>query len=175
VWPLYGYGELIDAGGRAVRTPGEQGEIVGTGFINTVVPFIRYRTDDLATLVAERCAACGREHMLIREVRGHRTQEMLIASDGAAISWTAMNMHDDTFDRVRQFQFYQEQPGRAVLRLVPAAEFGDADRERIARNLGRKFDGRLQFSTEIVPEIRVTRAGKAIYVDQRIATCDMER
>jgi phenylacetate-CoA ligase len=168
VWPTYGYCELLDEKGRRVTTPGQRGEIVGTGFINTVVPFIRYRTGDFATYVGNRCEACGREHMILRDVQGHRTQEMLVASDGSLISWTSLNMHDDTFDCVRQFQFLQETPGRAVLRVVPADGFGDSDRTRIMENLGRKLDGRLEFDVRVLDDIPVSPRGKAIYVDQRI-------
>ncbi|MBN1506433.1 MAG: hypothetical protein JW955_06285 [Sedimentisphaerales bacterium] len=168
VWPTYGHFELLDEAGNPVTTPGQRGEIVGTGFMNTVMPFIRYRTGDWATYVGERCEACGREHTIIRDIRGHRTQEMLIAAGGSEIPWTALNMHDDTFIRVRQFQFMQDAPGRAVLRIVPAGGFGDADRNRIHRNLGRKLNGQLSFTIALVDAIPLSARGKTIYVDQRI-------
>lgn len=168
VWPTYGYFELLDEKGRPVTTPGERGEIVGTGFINTVMPFIRYRTGDWATYVGDRCEACGREHTIIRDIQGHRTQETLVAGDGTEICWTALNMHDDTFLHVRQFQFMQETPGRAVLRIVPAQGFAEQDKERIHRNLGRKLNGQLTFFIELVDSIVLSPRGKAIYVDQRI-------
>ena len=101
---------------------------------------------------------------------------MLIAADGSEISWTAMNMHDDTFRNVRQFQFRQDQAGEAILRIVPAAEFGDTDRARIAARLGAKLDHRLNLTIEPVESIELTKRGKAVYVDQRTpraaaATC----
>jgi phenylacetate-CoA ligase len=167
VWPTYGYFELLDDAGRPVTTPGQQGEIVGTGFINTVMPFIRYRTGDWATYVGDRCPACGREHLVIRDIRGHRTQQVLIAANESEISWTALNMHEDTFLRVRQFRFVQETPGRAVLRIVPANGFSEKDAERIQRNLGHRPDGQLTFAIELVKAIHLSRRGKAIYVDQR--------
>jgi phenylacetate-CoA ligase len=168
VWPTYGYFELLDERGQSVTTPGQRGEIVGTGFINTVMPFIRYRTGDWATYVGDRCEACGREHIVIRDVRGHRIQEVLIAADGSEISWTALNMHDDTFLRVRQFQFMQETPGQAVLRIVPADGFGERDAAQIQRNLGRKLDGQLHLTIQLVDAIALSTRGKTIYVDQRI-------
>jgi len=168
VWPTYGYFELLDEEGRPVTTPGQRGEIVGTGFISKAMPFIRYRTGDYATYVGDRCEACGRQHTVIRDIRGHRTQETLVATDGSGISWTALNMHDDTFLRVRQFQFYQDTPGRAVLRVVPADGFGDEDRRKIQQNLGRKLDGQVTFTVELVDAIPLTPRGKAVYVDQRI-------
>ena len=168
VWPTYGYFELLDDDDNPVRTRGLRGEIVGTGFINTVVPFIRYRTGDYATYVGERCEACGREHTVIGDIRGHRTQEVLVAEDGSEISWTALNMHDDTFMHVRQFQFHQDMPGRATLRIVPAEGFCEADRVRIVGNLGKKFDSRLEIEIRCVDAIDLTPRGKAIYVDQQI-------
>jgi phenylacetate-CoA ligase len=174
VWPSYGFFELLDAQGRPVTTPGQRGEIVGTGFINTVVPFIRYRTGDHATYVGARCEACGRAHPVIREIRGHRTQEALVALDRSLISWTSINMHDDTFDCVRQFQFTQTVPGRATLKIVPAGGFGPAGLERIGRNLNRKLSGRLEFDIAIVDSIPLTKSGKSTFVDQHIPLDDLD-
>lgn len=168
VWPTYGYFELLDERGEPITTPGQRGEIVGTGFINAVMPFIRYRTGDWATYVGDRCEACRREHIMIREIRGHRTQEVLIATDGSEIPWTALNMHDDTFVRVRQFQFMQEVPGHAVLRVIPGKGFCDDDAKRIQRNIERKLGGQLSFTVECVAAIGASVTGKAVYVDQRI-------
>jgi phenylacetate-CoA ligase len=123
---------------------------------------------DWATYVGDRCEACGREHPLIRDIRGHRTQEVLIAADGSEIPWAALNMHDDTFMHVRQFQFMQETLGRAVLRIVPANGFGEDDAKRIHRNLGRKLDRQLAFTIELTEAIPLSPRGKVIYVDQRI-------
>lgn len=168
VWPTYGYLELVDEHGQPITTPGERGEIVGTGYINTVMPFIRYRTGDFATYVGDRCSKCGRNHMLIRDIEGHRTQETLIATDGSEISITAINMHDDTFDNVRQYQFMQESPGAAILKVVPAAAFCDVDRDRLLMNLSEKLAGRVHVVLELVAEIPLSPMGKMVYVDQRI-------
>jgi len=77
-------------------------------------------------------------------------------------------MHDDTFLHVRQFQFLQETPGHAVLRIVPAKGFAEKDARRIRQNLGRKLNGQLLFDIEIVNAVTPSARGKAIYVDQRI-------
>ena len=169
VWPNYGVFELLDDGGSPVTRPGGRGEIVGTGFINNVVPFIRYRTGDYATYVGDHCPECKREHPIIADIRGHRIQEVLVTQDGSLVTWTAVNVHDDTFDRVLHFQFYQDTPGRAVLRIVPANGFGQADRDRLQNRIDRKLHQRLEVDLELVESIPLTRAGKTIYVDQRIA------
>lgn len=167
VWPTYGLFELLDEQGRPVTTPGQRGELVGTGFINTVTPFIRYRTGDWAMYVGDHCEHCGRRCMVIRDIRGHRTQETLVAADGSLVPWTAINMHDDTFVNVQRFQFFQERPGVAELRIVPSPGFGDADAARIRDNLAKKLNGRI--AIEIKPgAIEQPARGKATYVIQRI-------
>lgn len=168
VWPTYGYFELLDQEDQPISKVGQRGQIVATGFIDTVVPFIRYRTGDYATYLSDRCQACGREHIIIDDIRGHRIQEVLVAADGAEISWTAINMHDDTFMSVQQFQFYQDTPGQAILRIVPAESFDQQDQQRIIRNLDRKLSGRVKLSIELTQEIPLSPRGKAIYVDQQI-------
>ena len=168
MWPTYGFFELLDEDGESITTPGQQGEIVGTGFMNTAMPFIRYRTGDWATYVSDRCDACGREHTIVRDIRGHRTQEMLVALNGSEIPWTAINMHDNTFLNVRQFQFKQEKPGQAVLKIVPTTGFTNQDAERIYHNLGRKLNEQLTFGIELVDDIALSARAKTIYVDQRI-------
>jgi phenylacetate-CoA ligase len=168
VWPTYGFFELLDAKGRPITTPGARGEIVGTGFINKVVPFIRYRTGDYATYVGSHCQACGRAHPIITDIRGRRPQEWLVAADDSLIAWTALNMHDDSFDNVLRFQFLQNTPGRATLNVVPAEAFSNEDAARIQRNLEAKLDGAIALTIEVVESIRLSPAGKAIYVDQRL-------
>lgn len=167
VWPGYGYCEVVNAAGEPAAV-GETGEIVGTGFINTLAPFVRYRTGDFAALVGQRCKACGREQMVLRDIRGHRVQESLVLADGSEVSWTALNMHDDTFDRVQRIQFVQERSGEAILRLVPESDFGEADARRILANLDAKLGGRMKITLEKVDAIAPSASGKAIYVDQRI-------
>ncbi len=133
-------------------------------------PLFATAPGDSATYVGDRCEACGRAHPIIRDIQGHWTQEVLIAQDGSEISWAALNMHDDTFLHVRQFQFVQDTPGQAVLRLVPANGFGEKDVDRIQRNLGRKLSGQIAFTIELTDAIALSSRGKAIYVDQRIAS-----
>jgi phenylacetate-CoA ligase len=168
VWPTYGFFELLDPEGRRVTRPGERGEITGTGFINDVVPFVRYRTGDFATLVGQGCRACGRDQILIRDIEGRRPEGCLVAIDGSVITMTALNLHDETFERVRQYQFGQDVPGRAELRLIPGAGFTDEDASHVVASLDRKLKGRLTLTLRLVEEIKPTARGKHVIVDQRI-------
>lgn len=168
VWPTYGYLELLDENGEAVTKKGQIGEIVGTGFINTVMPFIRYKTGDYAEYVGDYCDKCKRNHLIIRDILGHRVQEHLVAVDNSLISWTAVNMHDDTFDDVLQYQFYQDTPGVAVIKIKTGKDFLDEHKQRIINNIGIKLKHRVKVSVKIVDKIPLTERGKSIFVDQQI-------
>ena len=168
VFPTYGYCELVDEQGKVITTPGESGEIVGTGYINQVMPFIRYRTGDYATYVGDHCELCGRHQMILKGIRGHRTLEHLVAKDRSLIPWAAVNVHDDTFEQVQQFQFVQFEVGKAILKLVPAGAPGSVNIAKIKADLAVRLQERLDFDVEIVDEIKLTARGKSIFVDQNI-------
>jgi len=136
--------------------------------INNITPFIRHRIGDFAVCVDDKCGECGRPHTIIRQIRGHRTQEVLIAAVGTSIPWAAVNMRDDTFDNVLQFQFHHDVPGQATLKLRVAPNFSESDMNRIRQNIAHKLAGRLNFSTKIITTIDLTKAGKSVFVDQRI-------
>ncbi len=170
IWPTYGFFELLDDDGNPVVTPGQSGEIVGTGFINTVVPFIRYRTGDYATYVGDQCTECGRQHIVISDIQGHRMQENLVAKDGSMIVCTALYTQDDTFDQVQQMQFYQDTPGEAVLKIVPAPNYNESSELMIYQSLRRKLSENVKCTIQCVESIPLTQRGKTIFVDQRIDT-----
>lgn len=67
--PEYGIVELIDENGQIITTPNQVGEIVATGFGNYAMPFIRYRTGDLASFSSNKCI-CGRSHRILSRIDG---------------------------------------------------------------------------------------------------------
>ncbi|MFC1793706.1 phenylacetate--CoA ligase family protein [Planctomycetota bacterium] len=167
VWPTYGYFELLDKNGKPVTTRGQQGEIVGTGFINMVMPFIRYRTGDWATYVGDRCEACGREHTIISDIKGRWPQGWLIAADGSVVTMTALNVHDDTLKNVREYQFHQSTPGKATLCIIPNIPLGDQEQELIIANMNKRLQGQVTLNLEIRTKLVKTARGKQSRVIQK--------
>jgi phenylacetate-CoA ligase len=86
------------------------------------------------------------------------------------LSWTSLSIEsgEEAFMHVRQLQFYQDTPGRAVLKIVPADSFNDKSRQQIHKYFKWKFEGAIDFSIELTDSIPLSPRGKAIYVDQRI-------
>ena len=166
-YPQYGYVEFINDKGEPAK-PGEFAEIVGTGFINTVMPFIRYKTGDYCTYLGDHCPECGRNYYIFSNVRGRWTQEVLYGLKGNSICMSAINVHSNNFRNVFRFQFFQKEPGKSILRLVHREGFSDIDRKAIERELNAKFGGNVVVSAIVVNDIPLTKMGKFKFIDQKI-------
>ncbi|WP_322507185.1 hypothetical protein [Anaerolinea sp.] len=164
-WPFYGYLELLDSQGNPVPL-GQVGEIVVTSFWNYGTPWIRYRTGDLGILAGNFCSACGRNFPIMSNVQG-RIQEFLISQYGRIVSFTALNVHNDLFDHVWQFQFYQDTPGKVTLKLLPRSEFSENDLNRIQQEMSSKLGEDFSLETICVEQIPLTPRGKFKVIEQK--------
>ena len=133
----------------------------------TATPIIRYRTRDFAVLKGRKCRTCGRPYTVWSRIEG-RLQEFVVTDTGRYVSMTAVNLHDDIFERIAQFQFHQRERGRVTFRYIPktghrAVDFGD---------LRRRFSAKLGDDTEIVFErvdrIDPTARGKHRFLVQEL-------
>lgn len=167
VLPQYGYVELLDPEGHPVTTPGRMGEIVATSFIMKATPFIRYRTRDYAVFKSHGCSSCGRPYDVWERVEG-RLQEFAVTRTGRLISMTAINMHDDIFDHIKQFQFVQEEKGLITFHYVPKPTCSDAIVADIRMRLFVKFGEDMDLATRAVDEIPPTKRGKHRFLIQRL-------
>jgi phenylacetate-CoA ligase len=162
----YGITEFIRHDGSHAE-PGETGEIVATGFNNFAMPLIRYRMEDLATLSTRTTCECGRHYIRANRIEG-RLQEMIVSKLGNLVSMTAINMHNDVFDNVYQFQFQQDSPG--VLRMVIARKptYQPQDEARIRKELGAKLRDQFELIIDYVDQIPVTARGKVSFLVQKL-------
>ncbi len=166
VWPYYGLAEIVESDGSQTPVEGE-GELVGTSFHNFVTPFIRYRTLDRAIRGAERCDLCGRDFQLLNHITG-RAHEMIVTGTGRFISMTAINMHDDIFDLIRQFQFVQEHSGKVIFQYVPKRGLTEGETETMMARLMLKLGNDVQLTLASVSEIPRAPSGKYRFLDQRL-------
>ncbi|HPG38207.1 MAG TPA: hypothetical protein PLP19_01430 [bacterium] len=165
IFPQYGITEILGSENQPV-TDGNVGELVGTGFWNFATPFIRYRTKDFAELAGKKCPQCHRNYRLLKKVDG-RAQEFIISKSGKLISMTAINMHDDIFDDLLQFRFYQDTRGVVAFQYVPKHP-GKVRVERIYNGLKAKLTD-FDLSLNQVTEIPRTGNGKLRFLDQKLS------
>lgn len=166
VWPFYGFTEILNGSGKQVEE-GEIGELIGISFWSYATPFIRYRTMDLAKKGKFGCEKCGRRYQLLEKIDG-RLQELIVTKTGRHISMTAINMHSDVFDHVKQFQFYQDTPGRVTFKIVPKTNYVAKDAVKIHHELMKKLGDDTELEIVFVDEIHRTKQGKWRFLEQRL-------
>jgi len=166
--PLYGLAELVDAEGNVVTRPGEEGRLVGTGFLSTGMPFIRYDTGDCAELVAPASRENG-QRLRVRALTPRRKPGYLIAADGSRIVIVDLTPSDEAlYQGIAEYQFFQEKPGTVVIRYILDNGGTPDDIERFANSLRQRVRGRVTFTTEAVMRIASGRDGKRSFIDQRL-------
>lgn len=165
VEPLYGYCELIDKNGEVIREEGKTGEIVATGFCNTGMPLIRYKTGDLAEWSLKKCS-CGRNYKLLKKLEG-RTTEYLVDRNNNKISLTAFR-YSFYEQHVNSFQFYQDEPGKVFVRIIPEEDFTELDKKNILQTLEEDCNSQIEFSIEKVKFISKKKSGKRELIIQKL-------
>lgn len=168
IFPQYGIIELIDKNGKPVTEEDKPGEIVATGFNNFIFPFIRYKTGDVGVFTSRKCS-CGLNYSMLKVIEG-RLQEYIITKNNRPISMTALNMHSNVFDNVKQFQFYQEKKGQVVLNIVRYDNYTEKDTKYIKRELYKKIGDDINLSIQFVDEIPRTMRGKRRFLIQKLPT-----
>jgi phenylacetate-CoA ligase len=169
VLPQYGFVQLLDDKNGQVTTPNQLGEIVATSFIMNATCFIRYRTRDFAKYAGNNCSQCGRPYQIWSQVEG-RSQDFFITKSNRYISIAAINMHDDTFDDLKYFQYYQDSPGIVVLKYVPKNTFTPSTLIKIRAKLNSKFENDIDIFFAEVDESGLARTprGKFLYLQQKL-------
>jgi phenylacetate-CoA ligase len=167
VLPQYGYAELINKEGDLVTQPGQMGEIVSTSFLMYNTPFIRYRTRDFAIFKGYGCSSCGRPYQIWERIEG-RLQEFIVTKKNRYISMTAINMHDDIFDPIKRFQFYQKDKGVVIFKYVPKYKLNSETVEDIKRRLLLKLGDDMDLVMQEVAEIPPTPRGKHRFLIQEL-------
>ena len=159
------YLEVLHDSGRPAE-PGEIGEIVVTDLTNLYMPFLRYRTGDLA-VPSDRTCPCGRNFPLLDRIEG-RTFDVVVSPEGKSAGgffWTFLSR---AVPGIARFQIEQRDPGGVVFRLVPGPEWKDEYKatleQKIKANMGESF--RVDF--DVVDDIPQARSGKFRFIVSKI-------
>lgn len=160
--PLYGLTEVLNSDGSHVRE-GEAGEVVVTGFYNFALPFIRYRTGDLAVFN-------GNQNGVVRlgKIIG-RTQDFVFTSDNTKVALTALifGQHYHAFLNIRKWQLIQDHPGKVRIKIVKGLGYSDSDEAEIAGKFRSICDISVEF--EYVDSIQLSKRGKYSFLVQNLS------
>jgi phenylacetate-CoA ligase len=166
-WPQYGYFELLDAENRPITQPGKLGFVVGTSFDNKVMPFVRYRTGDLAVL-SERGHPLLPGYPACERIVG-RLQEFIVCRDHRLVSITTIGVaHFPELAAVETIQYEQDRPGHVTLKVVADHGLTPDQTDRIGRAVAAKMQGGCEVDVVQVDHIARTARGKSRMLVQNL-------
>jgi phenylacetate-CoA ligase len=131
----YGALEVLDDEGNALP-PGEEGNLVWTGFTNMTMPLIRYRIGDKGMWEKAAQCPCGRPFPLVHPTIT-REGDYLIAPDGRILSPRAINQLLKERASFRFCQFVQQAKDTVEIRIVP----GEGNAVKEAREVKGGLEG----------------------------------
>lgn len=140
-------------------------EIIATGFLNYVNPFIRYRTTDIASLpVLSKCTCCGRNYFpIIKHVEG-RLEDYIITPKGTLIPPAVITHPFKDLKTIKDTQLIQESTDQLVLRVVlwdkNVSNASTAELKRLSNHLQDILGVNVRIKIEIVDEIERLKSGK---------------
>jgi phenylacetate-CoA ligase len=164
VEPGYGYFELINEKGHVIKEPGQTGEIVGTSFHNPGMPFIRYRTGDVAEFVSDNCPACNRHVPIIRNIKGRWSGDRIYNADGTFVTTTALNLHGDLYSVINGLQYVQERKGKLEVLIVKSNEYKPQHEKALYDQFRRKLKPDTEVTIHNVEQLRRMPNGKIVHL-----------
>lgn len=162
VWPQYGHVELLDEEGRSIDRPGVVGELVGTAFDNAVMPFVRYRTGDMAMWSEGAGHPALPGYPVLERIEG-RLQEFVVCHDERLVSICTLGAaHFEELAGVDAIQYVQDEPGKVQLQVVSARTLGIDEAARIARAIEEKTQHGCKAEVVQVAALPRTARGKHV-------------
>jgi phenylacetate-CoA ligase len=122
--------EIVGEDGRAVK-PGKIGEVVATALHSCTMPFVRYRTGDLAIRGPDACT-CGQPFSVLRAIQG-RAVDYLCLPEGRRVHPYAITIHlaEREAAWVAQHQIVQSADGRIQVNIQTGGVPRSEDVERV--------------------------------------------
>jgi len=157
--------EVIHESGRPAVS-GEVGEIVVTDLSNLYMPFLRYRTGDLAVPTLRTCD-CGRGFPLLDRIEG-RMFDAIVTPDGKSAGgffWTYLSR---AVPGIEQFQIEQRERSGVVFRIVPGPEWKEEHKQELERKIKENMGPSFGVTFDVVREIPLTPSGKFRFISSRL-------
>jgi phenylacetate-CoA ligase len=168
--PDAGILEIVDENNIPVP-PGQDGEVLATGFIRTSQPMIRYQIGDRAVMDDQPCP-CGRQMPVLREVIG-RIEDTVYGPDGRRV----VRFHGIFVNQphVREGQIIQEHLDQIQVKVVPKPGFGTNDEQDIVQRIHQRLASQVRVSVVCVDHIERTATGKFRAVICNLSPEELER
>jgi phenylacetate-CoA ligase len=173
--PTYGYFETAETignsniNGQVLAETSGPTEIIGTSFVNPLMPLIRYKTQDYGVTAGNSCE-CGRQFKRVLSLTG-REQEIAVGANGEQITLTALicGRHAAYFDHIVKMQILNTSPGRLIVRIVPRKSFSADHAKVLLSSLSGSEGMPFEAKIEIVDTIPCTLHAKHRFLIREFA------
>lgn len=155
----FGWMELVDDEGNPVPT-GQPGKILGTGFTNFAMPFIRYDTRDVAVLSDKKCS-CGRSLPVVDSIEG-RSEDIIVTPDGRMVG--RLDAAFKYSSGIELSQILQDDPQSITVRIVRGDNYNSRDVDRLEIELRKRLGYKIKINYNFVDNIERTSLGKLRFV-----------
>ncbi len=140
--------------GRPVAA-GETGEVVATALHSYTMPFIRYRTGDIATRGTDRCQ-CGQPFSTLLHIKGRSVDYFRLPGNRYVHPYEITGpLIDHESGWIFQHQMVQESEDNVILKIAPLREPKREDLERLKRLGEHKLGPEVAFTIELVEDFPV--------------------
>lgn len=146
-------------------------EIIATGFLNFVNPFIRYKTTDVASsTIFYECRYCGRQFPIVKRIEG-RIEDFIVTSSGVVISPAVITHPFKDLKTIKNTQLVQVDYDYIILRVElyeRPCEESEKEIKQLTNDLLRIINSNVKIEVEIVDEIERTLSGKFKWIVSKI-------
>ena len=150
----FGHIELVNL---EKNSPGKYiGDIIGTGFSNYSMPFIRYKIGDSATIIKKECS-CGRYSSVFSTIEG-RVEDYVITPEG-----TKIMRFDYLFksqDNIKESQVIQNKVGEIIYKIVAREGYNKSDENNLIADTKKWISPSIKIKIELSNKIKRTNTGK---------------
>ena len=139
----------------------EEGELLVTTFVDTPMPFIRYRMGDIGAIAPSKCE-CGLKLQVLSNFLG-RTGEIFITKDGHMIPpnfWCRTFMAYDMSESVKRFQVIYKKNDHIQIKIVKNSNYTQDKENYLRKFLETNYAGDMKIDLDYVEEIKPQLSGK---------------
>lgn len=161
----YAFNEIVDINGSPLPD-GQPGYIVGTSLRNFGMPFLRYQTSDVSSILVEPCK-CGRSLPRLAPVTT-KDEDLIVTPEGRIIASSVLTHPFKPLRSLIESQIIQDNVDSLVIKIVRSSEYLDAEGERLIAGLKERLGEKIKISLEFVDNIERTSAGKFRWVISKV-------